>query len=137
MMKSSRLSFFAAFVLLVFVTCLGLSVRAATKAPPPPPDMRKMIKSVDAPASTVIIVYMHDRSTHTYKVDGLTVLKVNNQDGKIADVKPGMVVDDYAERDFDTLDSLSLSGYGTPPAVKPKAPAKPKPKPAAPPAPTQ
>jgi hypothetical protein len=126
-MKFTRPFFCIALALFVFVTGFPAQA-AAAKKPVPPPDVRKVIKSVDAKASTVIILYNRDKSTHTYKVDDLTKLKLNNQDGKFADIKVGMVVDDYLERDNDDLDELSLSGYGaTPPVAKPKAPAKPKP----------
>jgi hypothetical protein len=138
-MKSSVLLFpLAAFALVYFVTSFGPGANAATKAPPPPPDMRKMIKSVNIANSTIDIIYMHSHMVHTYKIDGVTEVKVNNQDGKLADIKPGMVVDDYLERDNDDLDGISLSGYGTTPAAAKPAttkPAPPKPTPA--PAPTQ
>jgi hypothetical protein len=49
---------------------------------------------------------------HTYKVDDFTKLKVNGVAGKFADIKPGMEVRDYIERDNDTLDGLTLVGYG-------------------------
>ena len=128
-MKSSRLLFFAALALLVFVTGLDQSaLAAAAKKKPadePPPDNRKLIQSIDVKASTVVVQYNHDKSTHAYKIDDLTVLKINNQTGKVADIKVGMVVDDYIERDFQNLDSISLSGYGGPlTAVDPKKTAK-------------
>jgi hypothetical protein len=135
-MKSSGLLFsVAVFALVYFMTSLGQSANAATKPPPPPPDMRKMIKSVNLANSTIDIIYMHSHLVHTYKIDDVTQVKVNNQDGKLADIKPGMVVDDYLERDNDDLDGISLSGYGTKPAAA--KPAPPKPKPTPPPAPAQ
>lgn len=99
---------------------------------PPPPDMRKMIKSVDAKNSAVVIIYMNNKQTHTYRVDDMTALKVNGVAGKFADIKAGMEVADYAERDNDDLDSLTLTGYPEEPkpAAKPKAKPAPKPKPA-------
>jgi hypothetical protein len=124
--------------LIYIATCFGQTAIGATKAPPPPPDMRKMIKSVNLANSTIDIVYMNSHMVHTYKVDDVTQVKVNNQDGKLADIKSGMVVDDYVERDNDDLDGISLSGYGTTPAAAKPAttkPAPPKPTPA--PAPTQ
>ena len=130
-MKLSRFVFpAAALTLSIFVLCLGLSAIAATAPKPPPPvDARKLIKTVDVKNSSVTIQFMRDKTLHPYKIDGMTVLKLNNQDGKVADIKAGMVVDDFQERYSDTLDSLSLSGYGeTPVAAKPKTPAKPKPK---------
>jgi hypothetical protein len=95
--------------------------------------MRKVIQSVDAKNSAVVIVYMESKLTHTYHIDDVTVLKVNGVPGKLADIKKGMVVTDYTERDNDDLDGLTLTGYGgdTTPAAKPAAKPKPKPKPAA------
>jgi len=112
-----------------FIFTLTVSHAAAsTTKPPPPEDFRKMVQTVDVKDSEVVVVYMHDRSTHTYKIDFVTALKVNNVAGKIDDLKAGMVVDDYVERDNDSLDLLSVSGYGTnPTAAKPKKSAKPKP----------
>jgi hypothetical protein len=104
---------------------------SAPKKPAPPPDVRKLIQSVDVKNSTVVIRIMRFKTDHTYKIDDFTVLTVNNAPGKLADVKPGMVVEDYLERGTDTLDSLTLTGYGTVPAAKPAAkPAPLKPKPA-------
>jgi hypothetical protein len=73
---------------------------------------------------------MVDQQTHKYKVDDVTTLSVNGSPGKLADIKAGMEVKDYVERDNDDLDSLTLSGFGgaTEPA-KTAAKAKPKPKP--------
>jgi len=111
---------------------LGAAKKAAT--PPPPKDMRKLIQAVDAKNSAVVIVYMGSKLTHTYKVDDMTALKINGVPGKFAEIKNGMVVTDYAERDNDDLDSLTLTGYGedttAKPAAKPAAKPKPKPKPA-------
>ena len=136
-MKSSRLFLFA--LLIAFVTCVSSSTMAKeAKTPPPPPDVRKLISEVDVKANSVTIVNNRDKSKHTYKLDGMTQLKINNQDGKFADIKVGMVVDDSLERDNDDLDALSLSGYGTTKSTATK-PTSTKPKPAATPAapPTQ
>lgn len=109
------------------VTWLGAAAQAKTKEPAPPPDLRKLIKSVDAKASTVTIVNNRDKSTHIYKVDDLTKLLVNNQPAKFPEIRPGMVVDDSLERDNDDLDELSVTGYGSEPVAKSKKDAKPKP----------
>lgn len=106
--------------------------------PPVPVDARKLIKSVDAAKSSVVIQYMRDKTLHAYAIDEITVFKVNNVSGKVADIKPGMVVVDFLERDAHTLDSLTLTGYGeTPAAAKPKPKLKPKPTPPPPPPPPQ
>ena len=117
----------AALAFAVFLSSSG-SIAAAppAKKPEPPADLRKLIKSVDAANSLVVIQYMNDKTTHAYKIDDVTMLKVNNVVGKISDIKPGMLVDDYVERDDQTLDGLSVSGESAPAAApKPKAPAKP------------
>ena len=91
---------------------------AKAKKPAPPPDMRKLIQSVDQGSSSVIIVYQETKQTHTYHVDDMTALKVNGAAGKITDIKPGMEVTDYLERDNDNLDGLTLTGYGEKAAAK-------------------
>jgi hypothetical protein len=122
---------FFPFMLLAIALLFTVTASAsAPKKPAPPPDLRKLIQSVDVKNSTVVIRSMRYKEDHPYKIDDFTVLTVNNVSGKLADVKPGMVVEDYLERGTDTLDSLTLSGYGTVPAAKPAAkPAPPKPKP--------
>jgi hypothetical protein len=135
LMTNSR-AIFAPAVLaisLLLGIATGPAFAAAKKTPPPPPDMRKVIQSVDVKNSAVVIVYMESKQTHTYRIDDMTVLKVNGVPGKLADIKSGMVVADYTERDNDDLDALTLTGYGgdTTPAAKPAAKPKPKPKPAA------
>jgi hypothetical protein len=77
-----------------------------------PPPAVKSIASVDAATSTVVISLVTTKVLHTYKVDDFTKLKVNGVAGKFADIKPGMEVRDYIERDNDTLDGLTLVGYG-------------------------
>jgi hypothetical protein len=110
------------FLALLFAAALiiPVSVHGANKTPPPPPDFRKLIKSVDIPNSSVVIVRMRDKGPHTYKIDDVTQLKINNAPGKFGDIKAGMVVEDYVERDNDTLDLLSLSGEGTETKTAPK-----------------
>ncbi len=105
-------AFALTFSLLLAAPAYGSNKNKAA-APTPPPDDRKMIQSVNVADSSVVIEYMHDKSTHTYKVDGLTQLKVNNIAGNISEVKAGMEVTDYVERDNDDLDGLSVSGSGS------------------------
>ena len=131
-MKPHRILFTVASLALAFLftfAVLNATAAAAKPAAPPPIDPRKLVKSVDAKSSTLVIQYMRDKTLHTYTIDDLTTLKVNNEAGKISDIKPGMVVDDFLERTDTILDSLTLSGYGAEPAVKPAATPKPKPKP--------
>jgi hypothetical protein len=135
-MRSHRV-FFAPAVLVgcfLFALSMGSAPAAAAKKPAPPPDMRKLIKSVDKDTSSVVIIYQNSKLTHTYHIDDVTQLTVNGVPGKLADIKPGMVVTDYVERDNDDLDGLKLTGYGTEPAAK-KPTTKPAAKPVAKPTP--
>ena len=100
------------------------SARAAAKTPPPPPDVRKLIKSVDVAAGTIVIQYMRDKRLRTYSLDDVTTITLNNSPGKIADIKPGMEMTDYVERDDHTLDSITLQGFGTPPPAAKAPPQK-------------
>jgi hypothetical protein len=106
------------FLMMLALVCfligpVQIAGAATKKAPPPPVDTRKLIKSVDVAASSVVIEYMRDKTLHAYKVDSVTSLKVNNVSGTVAQIRPGMVVDSFLERDDQTLDGLSVSGYGT------------------------
>ena len=128
-MKSARLfSVITALAVAFIFFCTANQASASNKnqKPPPPVDDRKLIKSVDTAGSEITIEYKRDGTEKTYKVDFMTVLKVNNSAGKISDVKAGMVVDDYLERDNDVLDSITVSGY---PSDKPATGDKPKSKP--------
>jgi hypothetical protein len=128
-MKLSRLLFIVTTLTVALLFTLPISTAVAGSTV----DTTKVIKSVDAAGSSVVIQYMSDKTLHPYKIDDVTMLKVNNVAGKVADIKPGMVVDDFVERDDQTLDGLSVSGNGTsPPAAKPTAKPKPKPKPTTP-----
>ncbi len=73
-----------------------------------------MIESVDVENSSVVIIYMHSSLLHTYRLDENTVLTINGSRGKVADIKSGMEVTSYLERDNDELDGLTLSGHGGP-----------------------
>ncbi len=117
-MKS--LTIFAVALSLLFAFAVPSAMASKPKTPPPPPDTRKLIKSVDAKAGTMVVQNMRDKSLHTYAVYELTTITVNNVKGTLADIKPGMAVDDYLERDDTTLDSISLSGSGTPEPDKSK-----------------
>jgi hypothetical protein len=134
-MKPYRILFTIVTLALAYLmTSAVMPTSASTPAPPPPIDTRKLIKSVNAADSSIVIEYMRDKTLHPYKIDDITALKVNNVPGKVTDIKAGMVVDDYVERDGQTLDGLNVSGNGgTPTAAKPATKPKPKPKPTTPP----
>jgi hypothetical protein len=60
---------------------------------------------------------MRSNTTHSYKIDAGTTVKVNNAPGKIADIKPGMQVRDSVDRDDRTLDSISVDKADPAPAA--------------------
>jgi hypothetical protein len=120
-MKPSRvfLTVTTLAVALLFTVAV-LTVHAGGKAPPAPPvDPRKLITAVDAAAGAIVIEYMRDKTNHSYVLDGLTAIKVNNSTGTIAQIKVGMQVRDFVERDAHTLDSITVSN-ADPAPVAPK-----------------
>jgi hypothetical protein len=119
-MKISRV--FLALLFLAFLLLVPFAVEAATKAatPPPPPDVRILIASVEAADNSVVIVYKRNKEIHTYKIDGVTAVKVNGKTGSFADIKSGMEVQDLVERDNDSLDSLSVISSTAAPVAKKK-----------------
>ena len=135
-MKPSRLLLVVAslaFTLLftaVVPTASAQVVRTPTPTPTPD-DTRKLIQAVDTANNTVTIQYMRNQLTHTYGFHDLTLIKVNGVKAKVADIKVGMQVRDYVERDSHTLDSITVDvadappggGAAAPGAAAPKAPA--------------
>jgi hypothetical protein len=119
-MKPSRLLIAVSTCVIVFLFTFAATPlnAAAKKTVEPPVDGRKLIQSVNAKESTIVIQYMRDKSTHTYAIDNFTTLTLNNVSGKITDIKAGMEVTDYVERDGSSLDTLTLKGYGADPAKK-------------------
>jgi hypothetical protein len=92
-------------------TVSALAGKKKTKDDDTPDNTSKVVQSVNPADSTIVIVYMGDnKSTHTYKIDGSTTLMVNGAKAKFTDIKTGMVVTDYMERDAQDLDSLTLTG---------------------------
>jgi hypothetical protein len=69
------------------------------------------IEGVLPDQNSVVIYTAQSKAVHTYRIDGVTALKVNGVNGAFSDIKVGMVVKDYVERDNDDLDSLTLTGY--------------------------
>ncbi len=55
---------------------------------------------------------MRDNSLHDYKLDDFSAITVNHSKAKIAQIKLGMIVSDYVERDSQTLDKLSVENSG-------------------------
>ena len=93
-------------------------------------DTRTLIQSVDAANQTVTIISMQSNLTHAYKIDDGTMITVSDNRGKFADLKAGLQVRDYKERDSATLDAISVSPADPAPPPPPTTPKKPK-KPAA------
>ncbi len=73
---------------------------------------------------------MQSKKISVYTIDSVTALTLNGSAGTIDQVKAGMEVENLIERDGHSLDTLTLSGFGTVPA--PPAAKKPTPKKAAP-----
>jgi hypothetical protein len=123
-MKSFCFPIAVVTLMLTLLLTLAVSTAGASTAkkptPPPPVDKRILIKAVDATAATVEIQYMRDKGFHTYKIDSLTTVTVNKNPGKFADIKVGMQVRDYVERDDQTLDSISVDKADPAPAVPKK-----------------
>jgi hypothetical protein len=104
----------------------SISLLTATHAPVAPSTTSlagpaKTIESVQPDKNDVVMFNSENKQEHTYHIDDSTTLTVNNQPGKFDDMKPGMEVKDFTERDNDDLDSLTLIGWGD----EPKKPAKP------------
>ena len=121
-MKPSRL-FLAVTTLtlaLLFTLAVPTAIAGKPKAPPAPVDTRKLVQAVDAAAGTIVIQNMRDKTTHTYKVYELTSIKVNFSSGKIADIKAGLQVRDYVERDDRTLDNITVDKADPAPAAPKK-----------------
>src|SRR5579862_573336 len=84
-MNSPRLLLTVATLALTFLFAIAMPVAIAKEkkgkdaTPDTPVDTSKVVKSVNAAAGTVVIEYMSDKSMHTYKVDGGTLIKVNGE----------------------------------------------------------
>jgi hypothetical protein len=122
-MKSLRLLLAAVTLTVTLLLTLAVQTAAASSSSkaPPPIDPRILIKTVDESAGTVEIEYMRDAKepTHVYTIDDLTTIQVNDDPGKISDIKAGMQVREYVERDGHTLDKITVS-KADPAPVAPK-----------------
>jgi hypothetical protein len=121
-MKIYRILFAIAFLALInLLLSSGQTLAASTKPKEiPPEDTRNLIHAINAAAGTIEIEYMRNKQTHTYSLDDITMIKVNNVPGKITDIKTGMQVRDYVERDDHTLDKIVVDKADPAPSV-PKA----------------
>jgi hypothetical protein len=109
-MKSSRTTFVTlASICCILFALLALPASAGKpKKAPPPPDMRKLIQSVDAKNQSIVIIAMHRKMLHTYRLDANTTIQVDGAPATFANIKAGMEVADATERDSDDLDAISL-----------------------------
>ena len=116
------LSTVAFFVVLLFFANSAATASGNKPAKLPPPiDTRILVNSVDAKAGTITVKFMRDSNQppHTYAIDGGTALTVNNVKGTINQIKVGMQVRSYVERDDVALDSVDV-GIADPGPVVPK-----------------
>lgn len=122
-MRTNSLHFLglAVVLLLCFVVALPATAKGRgggggnkPKTPPPAVDTRKVIEAINAADNTIEIKNMRDGSVHTYKIDDITVVHLNNSQAKFSDIKVGMVVVDEVERDGDTLDDITVQEDNTP-----------------------
>jgi len=97
----------------LMAVCLGLMVAlpaaGKTKAAktPPPVDHRVLVTAVDASKGQVTFTYQ--KQSHNYLIDGMTSITVSGAKGTIQGIHVGQEVFDFAERDFDTLDSIVVA----------------------------
>lgn len=70
----------------------------------------KTIQTILADKSSIVIYYAETKTQRTYRVDGNTQIQVNGSAGTFSDLKVGMTVKDFMERDADDLDSLVVGG---------------------------
>ena len=122
-MKPSRTLFTITTLALALLVTIAIpsahaGKKKAKEAEKPVVDPRILIDSVDASAGTVVLNYKRDGTTHTYTLDGMSTIKVGDSTdpAKISDIKTGMQVRDYVERDDHTLDSITVSTADPAPA---------------------
>ncbi len=101
----------------VFALSAGSASAAAAKKPAPPPDLRKLVKSVDKANNQIVISDLRAKTSHTYKLDEMSTIQVDGGAAKFADIKAGMEVVDATERDNDDLDSVSLKSRTSAPVA--------------------
>jgi hypothetical protein len=104
----SGLSFFVIVFAIIFVLAMS-SADAKKKSGDIFVKSGTLIKSVNLSASTVEVETVKSHTTHTYKIDGVTVIIVRGVPGKITDLKFGLQVEDLVERDDVTLDSITVN----------------------------
>ncbi len=117
--RSSLAAFFLACSIF-FVLAATSSPAAPAKKPTPPPDMRKLVQSVDVKTSSIVIIAMYRHMTHAYHLDEQTTVEVDGVPATFSKINAGMEVADYTERDADNLDAVNLLSTTQAPAL-PKA----------------
>jgi hypothetical protein len=81
---------------------------AAAPKKPAPPDPRILISKVDVANQEVVFNYKRTNKMQTYKIDDLTAVTVSGSPAALKDIKVGLQVVDYIERDGDTLDKITV-----------------------------
>jgi hypothetical protein len=74
----------------------------------PPLDTRILITDVNPSLQKVVFTYERDKKKQSYLIDGETQITVQNQSAKFDDIKVGMQVEGYINRDENTLESISV-----------------------------
>ena len=107
-MKPRFLSFAASLGIALLLTVSAYAKDKVAPADDAPDDTRKIVRAVDRSSNSIEVQTMFDQAMHHYKIDPATVIVVNGGAGKFSNIKVGMQVNDYVERDSQTLDSISL-----------------------------
>jgi hypothetical protein len=119
-MKTSRLFLVGIALPLLFLFAFTMGTAQAKKKKGDEDgsqsDPRTLVQSVDATAGTITIQYMDTKKTHTYAIDGGTLVTVNGKSGAITSISPGMQVRDSVERNTQVLDSITVTAAAPPPS---------------------
>ncbi len=122
-MSVTRKSSFCLFALVLCLVGLLLAstaeaAAAKKKAAAPPPDNRTLVKQVDPGKQQIVLTFKREKKDVTYTADGNTAITVDGQPGTLKDVKTGMELTGYIERDETSLDSFSVQTATSPPKAK-------------------
>jgi hypothetical protein len=104
--------------LFLFLLVISITTAQARKAKEgdAQDDPRILVTAVSASSGSITVEYMTNKVTHTYTIDGATIITINGNPGKISGIAAGMQVRDSVERDSSTLDSISVGPADPAPA---------------------
>ncbi len=105
-MKPSSIFAVLTTLVLVFVFTFAASTAIAEEGSGP---IVKVVKSVGDGKIEVQFSRGERSVVHSYAVTGTTAITINNAAGTLADVKPGMTVNEVAPKEGGPLTSLSVS----------------------------